>query len=88
MICRSRQGKQNLLKQLPPSLWRGQVETALAALEGCRSGAKNEEKIQELIDYLSARKPYIINYETRRRQRQYIGSAHAKKACDLIVARR
>ena len=88
MICRSRKDKQDLLKQLRSSLWQGQVESALATLEGYRSGTKNEEKLQELIDYLSAHKPYIVNYETRRRQRQYIGSAHAEKACDLIVARR
>jgi len=41
-----------------------------------------------LIDYLKARKPYIVNYNKRRLNRQYMGSAHAEKACDLIVAKR
>ena len=45
-------------------------------------------KLQELIDYLKARKPYIVNYNERRLQQQYMGSAHAEKACDLIVAKR
>ena len=70
MICRSRQDKQDLLKQLRFSLWQGQVELALAVLETYHSSTKNEEKLQELIDYLSERHPYIVNYETRRRQRQ------------------
>ncbi len=88
MICPTRQTKRALLKQLSFYLWRGQVESALAALEATRPQTKNSEKLQELIDYLTARQPYIVNYEARRRQRQYIGSAHAEKACDLIVARR
>ena len=44
--------------------------------------------MDELIDYLTARKPYIVNYKERRAKRIYIGSGHAEKACDLIVARR
>lgn len=30
----------------------------------------------------------LPNYKQRRTQRQYIGSAHAEKANDLLVARR
>jgi hypothetical protein len=88
MICSTRDDKKALKKKLHSSLWGGQVELALEALEAYRAQTKNEEKLQELIDYLRARKPYIVNYNERRRKRQYIGSAHAEKACDLIVAKR
>jgi hypothetical protein len=38
--------------------------------------------------YLSDRRAYLPNYKARRTQRQYIGSAHAEKANDLLIARR
>ena len=88
MICSTREDKKALKRKLYASLWKGQLEPALEALEACRPQTKNETKLQELIDYLKARKPYIVNYNERRRQRQYMGSAHAEKACDLIVAKR
>jgi hypothetical protein len=88
MICSTKQAKRELKKQLGALLWKGETELALEILETYRCETKNEEKLQELIDYLTARKPYIVNYNERRLLRQYIGSAHAEKACDLIVAKR
>jgi hypothetical protein len=88
MICPTREAKKALKKKLYASLWQGQVDSALEALSACRPQTKNEKKLQELIDYLSTRKAYIVNYNERRRKQQYIGSAHAEKACDLIVAKR
>ena len=88
MICSTQQEKKALKSKLNSSLWIGRVGPAVKALEACRPHAKNEQKLQELIDYLKARKPYIVNYNERRLNRQYMGSAHAEKACDLIVAKR
>ena len=53
-----------------------------------RPQAKSEEKLDELLAYLEARRPFIPDYQARRRQRQFIGSGQAEKANDLIVARR
>ena len=64
------------------------MDRALEQLEACRSDAKNLEALDELIGYLEARTPYIVNYQQRWLHQKYIGSAHAEKACDLIVARR
>jgi hypothetical protein len=88
MICRGRKAKASLMGRLIPRLWHGQVDEAIAQLEAHRAECRNEEKLDELIDYLTARKPYIVNYQERRAKRIYIGSGHAEKACDLIVARR
>ena len=88
MICSTREEKKALKRKLNSSLWIGRIGPAIKALEACRPHTKNESKLQELIDYLKARKPYIVNYNERRLQRQYMGSAHAEKACDLIVAKR
>jgi hypothetical protein len=88
MICRGRKAKAAVMGRLIPCLWRGQVREAIAHLEAYRSECRNEEKLDELINYLTAREPYIVNYKERRAKRIYIGSAHAEKANDLIVARR
>jgi hypothetical protein len=88
MICRGRKAKVELLRLLLKHLWRGQVQDAITILEAYRPQAKNIEKLDELINYLKNRQAYIPNYRERRAQRQYIGSAHAEKGNDLIVARR
>jgi hypothetical protein len=44
--------------------------------------------LDTFITYLHAREPRILNYRQRRIERKYIGSGHAEKANDLIVARR
>lgn len=88
MICHGRKAKAELLGLLLRHLWRGQVQDALDILEEYRPQARNSQKLDELITYLSNRREYIPDYQERRRQRQYIGSAHVEKGNDLIVARR
>jgi hypothetical protein len=88
MICRGRKAKAVLMGRLIPRLWRGQVGDAIAQLETYRPESRNGKKLDELINYLAARTPYIVNYKERRAKRIYIGSGHAEKACDLIVSRR
>lgn len=60
----------------------------MAFLEAYRPQAKNEGKLDELIRYLQQRQAFIPNYPQRRRERRYLGSAHAEKANALSVARR
>ncbi len=88
MICRGRKAKAALMGRLVWHLWRGQVKEAVARLEAYRPECRNEKKLDELIHYLTAREPYIVNYKERRARRMYIGSGHAEKANDLIVSRR
>lgn len=88
LIGRGRKAKGELLGLLLKHLWRGQVLEAVDLLEAYRPQAKNSAKLDELIQYLQKRQPFIPNYRERRTQRQYIGSAHVEKGNDLIVARR
>jgi len=88
MICHGRHAKAALLGPLYRELWQGEVDAAIARLEAYRPHARNVERLEELIQYLRDRQPYIPNYRQRRRDRQYIGSGHAEKANDLIVAKR
>lgn len=88
MICHGRAAKAALLRPLYGHLWQGEVDAAIGLLEAYRPQARNHERLAELIAYLRDRQPYIPNYRQRRRERQYIGSGHAEKANDLIVAQR
>ena len=88
LIARGRVAKKALLGILMYRLWRGQLDEALALLEAYRPQAKDTDSLETLIKYLRDRHAYLPNYKARRAQRQYIGSAHAEKACDLLVARR
>ena len=88
MICRGKLAKTPFLATLLPLLWQGQVDQAVAFLQAYPPQAKNLDKLEELISYLQARQSFIPNYRHRRAHSQYIGSAHAEKANDLIVARR
>jgi hypothetical protein len=88
MICRGRKAKRQFTHTLYLHLWHGEVDEAIQFLQGYRPQAKSEDRLDELIAYLHRRRDFIPNYRQRRRERLYIGSAHAEKANDLIVARR
>ena len=88
MICRGKQAKTYFLSTLGAYLWRGNTQAALPFLQAYRPEAKSEEKLDELINYLRTRQEAVPNYQERRKQRLYIGSALVEKANDLIVARR
>jgi hypothetical protein len=87
-ICKGKASKARLLRRLYRRLWHGDVVGAIARLEAERPESKNEAKLDELIVYLRARQPWIVNYRQRRIEQRYIGSGHVEKANDLIVARR
>jgi len=88
LICRGRKAKNELLSVILRYLWRGKVDEAIAVLKAYYPQAKNTPKLDELIGYLEKKRPYIPNYQARRKQQQYIGSGPGEKANDLIVARR
>jgi len=88
LIAHGHTAKTELLGLLLIHLWRGQVQEAIDILEKYRPQTKNLTKLDELIAYLDKRRPYLPNYQARRIQQKYIGSAHTEKANDLIVARR
>ena len=88
MICAGRKAKAALLRPLLRHLWRGEVDAAIELLEQYRAQARSVERLEELLNYLRERQPYIVNYRLRRIEREYIGSGHVEKANDLIVAKR
>jgi len=62
MICAGRKAKAALLRPVLRHLWQGQVDQAIAVLEGYRAQARNVERLEELLVYLRERQPCIPNY--------------------------
>lgn len=87
-MCRGREARRQLLQRLCRHLWKGKVAAAIDVLQKYRLQARNADALDSFIAYLELRAPWIPNYRQRRIERRYIGSGHAEKANDLIVARR
>lgn len=84
----SREEKQTLKQAILGALWRGELDAALAHLCAYRDTARQLKPLEELQGYLETRRASLPHYRARRAQQQYIGSGHAEKANDLLVARR
>jgi hypothetical protein len=77
-----------LTRRLARRLWQGKVTGAERLLERYRPRAQDNDALDHFITYLQMRRAWILNYRQRRLEQRYIGSAHAEKANDLLVARR
>ncbi|HNI44381.1 MAG TPA: hypothetical protein PKH93_06840 [Chitinophagales bacterium] len=67
-------------------LWEGNVPQALSYMG--KLGIKNQEKYQELTDYLQRHQHEIVNYKKRKEVGGVIGSGRGEKANDTIIAKR
>ena len=64
------------------------MEAALEWLRGCRDEARKPDGIDGLIGYLEARRPYLVDYEARRRAGLWIASNRVEKFNDWSVSQR
>lgn len=87
-VCRDKPTRLRFIRTTTARLWHGDVDGALAVAEEQRAAAKHLGPLDQWIHYLDTRRPIIPCYRERHQQRQYIGSGHAEKANDLLVARR
>ncbi|NIN64424.1 MAG: hypothetical protein GTO63_06925 [Anaerolineae bacterium] len=88
MVCHGRKAREEVEAQLRPLLWQGDVEAACQLLAAKRSQTRNEEKLDELIGYLSKHQSEIPNYDRRRTDCQFNGAGMVEKENDLLVSRR
>jgi Uncharacterised protein family (UPF0236) len=88
MIGRDRAERKRLYRRVRKPLWEGEVAQALDRLEQYRPHAKNEERLEELIQYIESRREMLVNYRERRKHREYIGSGGIEKGNDVMIARR
>jgi hypothetical protein len=78
-------------------LWRGQTDKALSYLkkliedveDGCsKLGVKSVREIERIKDYLIKRQAYIVDYQTRVKNREWIASTQVEKFNDFSVSMR
>ena len=74
------------MSELSALLWHGNIEEAIRKLENYQT--KNQEKHQELFDYLTKNQLYVIDYAKRKEAGKTIGSGRMEKTIDCMVARR
>jgi hypothetical protein len=86
--CRGREHRRAVEKPVLGALWHGRVEEALEVLRSRSGEMKNGEALEELIGYLEARRPYLVDYEARRRAGLWIASNRVEKFNDWSVSAR
>ena len=80
--------KKPLLGRVLTSLWGGQVDAAVRALREARGGATRPGWLDELINYLEARRPYLADYKARKGAGQPLASHRVEKWNDWAVSER
>lgn len=86
--CRGREHRRAVESAVLGALWHGRVEEALEVLRSRSAEMKNGEALEELIGYLEARRPYLPDYEARRRAGLWIASNRVEKFNDWSVSAR
>ncbi len=87
MISRNKAEKTDHSKFLFFNLWRGQINQVITYLK-TQIKARNQEKLEELITYITKHESEIINYELRRKIGKTIGSGRMEKGVDLVIGNR
>ena len=89
MALSGRDIRNQLLDHLLPLLWLGCVDRAMALLQALDAGSiKNQDRLDELRDYLKRHRSYIPCYAVRRSLGLRNSSNRGEKANDLLVSAR
>jgi hypothetical protein len=86
--CRGREHRRVVESAVLKALWHGRVAEALDVLRSRSGEMKNGEALAELIGYLEARRPYLVDYEARQRAGLWIASNRVEKFNDWSVSAR
>jgi len=84
--CRGRAHRRQVEASVLEALWHGRVGEAITALRTRAGEMRNLEALEELIGYLEARRPYLPDYEARRRAGLWIASNRVEKFNDWSVS--
>ena len=87
MIALTKEDKRKHLKFIFYHLWRGQVQTVVDYLK-TEVNAKNEDKLEELVNYLDKHRDEIIDYRRRKQAGKPIGNGYVEKGCDQVIGHR
>jgi hypothetical protein len=80
--------KKPLLGRVLTVLWEGQVDAAVWALREARGGATRPGWLDELINYLEARRAYLADYKAPKEAGQPLASHRVEKWNDWAVSER
>ena len=69
-------------------LWEGRVEEALAVLTSHRQEMRVRPALDQLVQYIQNRRPYLPNYKQRREAGLWIASNRVEKLNDWTVSQR
>ena len=87
MITRNKAEKTEYSKFLFFNLWRGNTSEVITYLK-TKVKARNQQKLSELITYITKHESEIINYELRRQAGKTIGSGRMEKRVDIVIGNR
>lgn len=87
MIARNKSENTEHSKFLFSHLWRGNVTDVLSYLQ-TQIKARNQQKLDELITYITKHKTEIIDYKLRLQVGKTIGSGRMEKGVDTVIGHR
>jgi Uncharacterised protein family (UPF0236) len=88
LACRGRQHRREVEGPVLQHLWHGRVQEAVALLQQAREQMKKPDAVDELVDYLEARKPYVVDYAARQAAGLWIASNRVEKFNDQAISAR
>jgi hypothetical protein len=88
LACRGRQHRREVEEPVLHHLWHGRVTEAVGLLRQSREQMKKPEAVDELVGYLEARRPYLVDYAARREAGLWIASNRVEKFNDLAISAR
>ncbi len=87
MLSRNKAEKTEHSKFLFFNLWQGNTSEVITYLQ-TKIKARNQQKLDELITYITKHKSEIINYELRRQAGKTIGSGRMEQGVDTVIGHR
>ena len=88
LACRGRQHRRAIQEPVLHHLWHGRLDEALQLLRQSREQMKKPEALDELVGYLEARRPYLVDYAARQAAGLWIASNRVEKFNDQAISTR
>jgi hypothetical protein len=87
MAC-GRKRAEEIGKEVLGHLWEARFDEALAVLACHRTEMRNRPALDQIVEYIRNRQPYLPNYKTRREAGLWIASNRVEKLNDWTVSQR
>jgi hypothetical protein len=88
MACHGRKHREQLQGEVLGHLWEGRVDEAVAVLQAHRREMRLASALDQFVEYLSSRRPYLPHYRARQQAGLWIASNRVEKFNDWSVSER